>query len=199
MRAPTFAPRANNRSHQLRDAAAHLFARRGYDQTTVREIAAACEMTAGAVYVHFGSKRSLLIAVYSEAVTRVTQRLTDAVADIDCPWQRLEGAVRAHLEAVLEPSDYARVMTRVLPEEVSEARVALIALRDRYEAVFRELVVALPLLPYTDRGLVRLLLLGAINWIPFWYGHGGATPSDIAKLATKLLREGIAQPTAMTS
>ena len=196
MRAPNRPSRANNRSLELRDAAAHLFAHRGYDQTTVREIAAACGMTAGAVYVHFGSKHALLIAVYGEAVTRVTKRLAVSIETLDCPWQRLESAVRAHLEAVLQPNDYARVMTRVLPEDVGETRTELIALRDRYEALFRALITELPLVPQTDCGLVRLLLLGAINWTPFWYGHGGATPREIAQLTVTLLRNGLAQPSA---
>ena len=191
------------------DAAAELFSRRGYRATTVRDIAAAVGMLPGSVYYHFPSKGALLLAVYEEGVRRVTRRVDEAVAQAEGPWARLEAACVAHLGAVLERSDYARVMIRVWPDDVDapgdrdapgdgDARTdgnaragRLVALRDGYEARFRALVDALPLPPDCAATPLRLLLLGGMNWAQAWYRPGGETPADIARAFVRDLRRGL--------
>lgn len=57
--------RAQTRARLL-EAAARVYARRGFDGATVDEVAADAGMTKGAVYDHFGSKDSLLMALLKE-------------------------------------------------------------------------------------------------------------------------------------
>ena len=189
---PTHTPnrRTNNRAQLLLDAAASLFALKGYASTTVRDIAAAASMTPGAVYVHFPSKCDLLVEVYKEGVRRVTERIESATLGIHCPWKTLESALTAHLEAILDRSAYASVIIRVLPGDVQQAGPALAALRDGYESKFRRYVEALPLAPEIDNRLLRLLLLGALNHAPVWYSDQGAEPTRIAAAAVQLIRCG---------
>jgi len=163
------------------DAAARLFSRRGYRATTVRDIAAAVGMLPGSVYYHFPSKVALLLAVYEEGVRRVTRRVDEAVGRAEGPWARLEAACVAHLGAVLERSDYARVMIRVWPDDVDAQAGRLVALRDGYEERFRGLVDALPLPPDCAATPLRLLLLGGMNWAQAWYRPGGETPAELAR------------------
>ena len=56
----------------------------------------------------------------------------------------------------------------------------MITLRDRYEAVFKDLIAELKLPAGTDRRIFRLGLLGAMNWAISWYRPGGETPASIA-------------------
>ena len=63
------------------------------------------------------------------------------------PWERLEAACVAHLEALLEESDYAQVVIRVQPADVPSVAARLVALRDGYERLFVDLVAELPLAP----------------------------------------------------
>jgi AcrR family transcriptional regulator len=53
---------ATETRERLLRAAADVFARRGYDGTRVADIAAAAEVSGGALYAHFGSKAELLVA-----------------------------------------------------------------------------------------------------------------------------------------
>jgi len=182
--------RTNNRAQLLLDAAASLFALKGYASTTVRDIAAAASMTPGAVYVHFPSKCDLLVEVYKEGVRRVTERIESSTLGIHCPWKILESALTAHLEAILDRSAYAKVIIRVLPGDVGQAGPALAALRDGYESKFRRYVEALPLAPGIDSRLLRLLLLGALNHAPVWYSDQGEEPTGIAAAAVQLIRGG---------
>ncbi len=171
--AATLAKRQANRLPALLDAAAARFAEHGYHATTIRELAAAVDMTPGAIYFHVPTKQHLLIAVYREGVRRILERLDLAMAGIENPVKRLEAAIRAHLESILDASAYARVVIRVLPDDVPEAARELKALRERYESRFRTLFAALPLPAGRDRKLARLFLMGALNWAPVWYRGTG--------------------------
>jgi len=62
---------------RLLRAAADVFAQRGYDGTRVADIAAAADVSSGALYAHFGSKAELLVAALR---THGRQLLADALA-----------------------------------------------------------------------------------------------------------------------
>ena len=179
--------RPTNRSRALLDAAAKQFGRQGFHGTTTRDITAAAAMTSGSIYSQFSSKDALLLAVYSEGVRRVLTRLDLAVKNADKPQTRLEAAVVAHLEAILDQSDYARVMIRVLPEDVPSVAPALRELRDQVEARYRTLIAKLPLPLEVDRKFFRLLLLGAMNWSPVWFDPKKDHTERIAKSFLSLL------------
>ncbi len=117
----TPAPRQDNRRQQLLDTAAHLFRQHGYHATSMRDIASAVGMLPGSIYYHFASKDELLVTVYREGVSRIAERLDAAVAGKKEPWQQLEAACIAHLQTLLDHSDYAQVVIRVLPDDALKA------------------------------------------------------------------------------
>jgi TetR/AcrR family transcriptional regulator, cholesterol catabolism regulator len=181
-------PRADNRLPLLLDAAAKLFGTQGFHGTSIRDIVRAVKMLPGSVYYHFTNKDTLLAAVYAEGVRRISERVKAACAGKADPWERLEAACVAHLEALLAESDYARVVIRVQPTDVPSAARKLIAQRDGYERLFVELIAGLPLPRGADRRTLRLLLLGALNWTQTWYRPGRDTPAVIAQRYVHLLR-----------
>lgn len=184
------APRSDNRERGLLDAAASLFAQRGYAATSMRDIALAVRMLPGSVYYHFASKEELLVAVYQAGVEELVHALHAGVAASSDPWARLEAACRAHLETILRRSDYAQVLIRVHPEDVSGAADHLRGLRAGYEEHFRDLIGALPLPPGTDRKTLRLMLMGALNWARVWFDPAGReTPQALARRFVTFLKE----------
>ena len=188
---PVRAPRTDNRLHAVLDAAAKLFAGRGYSATSMRDIAAAAGMLPGSLYYHFAAKEELLAAVYEAGVREIIDAAHSAAATATAPWDRLEAACVAHLQTVLRQSDYAQVLIRVLPEDVPPVAGRLATLRTEYENLYRGLIAALPLPAGTDRKSVRLMLLGALNWSRFWYRENGRdSPRQIARRFVRLLREG---------
>ena len=182
------APRVDNRLPQILDAAARLFRHKGYQATSMRDIAAASGMLAGSLYYHFASKEALLVAVYAEGVRRISASVRAALAPDRDPWIRLEAACAAHLAALLEDSDYAQVVIRVRPDDVGDVAEALVALRDDYERLFMKALDRVPLAPRTDRRSLRLMLLGALNWTQTWYRSGRDSPDVIARRFVRLLR-----------
>ena len=155
------AQRSNNRNDALLDAAAELFATKGFRETTMRDIAHAAGMLPGSIYYHHGSKDELLLAIYETGVDRIVEEFSEAVATVSEPWQRLSVAIATHIGAITRESPYMRVINRVLPEHVPKYAKALGRLRGRYEECLRQLIDELPLAPSVDRSLLRLMVLGS--------------------------------------
>lgn len=177
----------------LVNEAARLFGSKGYHNTSMRDIAAAVGILPGSLYHHFPSKEALFVEVYAQGVSQIGQAVNDAVARHTEPWARLEAACAAHLQTLLVKDSFAAaVIQPLLHLSIADLpmRAELVELRDRYEAVFEQLVAALPLPPGADRRAFRLGLLGAMNWSLAWYRPGGDSPVTIARKLVRLLRHG---------
>jgi AcrR family transcriptional regulator len=192
VRAPTSGatPREppEDRRQVLVNEAARLFGSKGYENTSMRDIAAAVGILPGSLYHHFPSKEALFVAVYSFGVEQIRQAVNDAVSRHTDPWARLEAACVAHLQTLLVKDSFAAAVISHLSIAGLPMRAELVGLRDRYEAIFRGLVGALPLPPGTDRRSFRLGLLGALNWSLAWYRPGGDSPASVARKLLRLLR-----------
>jgi TetR/AcrR family transcriptional regulator, cholesterol catabolism regulator len=189
--ATTRTPHADSRLPQLLDHAARLFRTRGFEGTSMRDIARAVGMLPGSLYCHFETKEALLVAVYVKGVQQISSAVQAAVDRHEEPWDRLEAACVAHLEAILHDDDYAQVVVRVRPADVPVVLESLIDLRNQYEALFGGLIANLPLARSTDRRVLRLMLMGAMNWSQVWYRPGGRfNPRSIARKFISLLRQG---------
>ena len=184
--------RSNSRNGALLEAAAGLFASQGYKSTSMRDISKAVGMLPGSIYYHFPSKDDLLLAIYEAGVEQITQTFEAAVESLDDPWERLQAGMSAHIRAITEESAYTRVIFKVEPDEVPKYNSHLIALRDRFETQFKSLVDDLPLAPWVDRHLLRLMILGAGNHAQLWFSPGGGyAPEEIGARFCRLVKDSI--------
>lgn len=179
-----------SRREALLDAAAAMFAAKGYDGTSIRDIAGAVGMLPGSIYYHFKSKEDLLLAVYRKGVARFEAAIAEALGKTTHePWQAIEAACSAHLSILLDGGDFARIVS---PEFVRSFPPLMLPVlngeRDRYERHFEKLIAALPLDPQTDRWLFKVALFGSLNWSQTWYRKGRYTPGDIAAAFIAMLR-----------
>lgn len=172
--------RADNRRQALIDAAAAAFREHGYHTASMREVAGRVGMLAGSTYYHFKSKDELLLAVYAEGVRRLSDHVKSEIADHEDPTERLRAALEAHMHALLDGSDYAQVVIRVLPKDAPGVEDRLVALRNDYESIFKELIDELDM-PTQKKHYLRLFLIGASNWAQVWYRKGGDSPRAIAR------------------
>jgi len=179
---------SGDRRQVLISEAARLFGNKGYENTSMRDIAAAVGILPGSLYHHFSSKEELFVAVYSFAVSQSVDAVKTAIKTRPDPWVRLEAACIAHMQGLLDKNRFAAVLVTHpsasgLPEQV-------VTLRDSYEAVFKDLIAELPLPAGIDQRIFRLGLLGAMNWAITWYRPCGETPASIArKLLSATRRE----------
>jgi AcrR family transcriptional regulator len=83
---------------RILDAALTLFRTRGFDQTTMREIAAAAGMATGAAYHHFASKDAMVMAFYQRSCDEMQPLLEAALAGTSGLEQTLQALIQVKLE-----------------------------------------------------------------------------------------------------
>ena len=163
----------DNRRSDLVRAAAQLFRQKGFDGTTIRDIAGAVGMRSGSPFYHFASKHELLLAVMEEGLRLGLER-TRAVVDepgLDAV-ERFRRLVRAHFGILHENgSDFIPVMLydwRSLPPQ---HRRRIVDLKDGYDAIWQQAIDALHAEGRLagDPRIARLMILGAINYAATWY------------------------------
>src|SRR3981189_3568685 len=103
----------HSRQEILRTAA-RLFQQRGYDATSMNDVAAALKLSKGGLYHHFQSKDEILFHIMSHAMEITEERVINVVRRIEGPEERLRTLIRLHIQVVLSPED--REITVMLHE-----------------------------------------------------------------------------------
>lgn len=165
---------------ELLEVAASVFRRRGFRNTSMREIAERAGILGGSLYHHFASKAALYTEVHALALGRAEAEVEAAIASYDDPWQRLSAACRRHLELQVSPDSTTLPLMNELPLVEPKVRAVLIEHRDRFEGVYRRLVADLPLHPGLDPSLFRTLLLSIMNAAPAWYREGRLSVDEVS-------------------
>ena len=171
---------------RLLSAAAHLFRDKGFDRTTVRDIAASVGIQSGSIFHHFKSKEDILYAVMEEVIHFNTARLEQAVAREGTARDKLRALIRAELQSIV--GDTAEAMTVMVTEwrclSEDKQRKAL-ALRSIYEQLWLDVLSELHAqgAMKTDPFIMRRLLTGMTGWAPNWFDREGPlTLDDLADI-----------------
>src|SRR5881409_2660564 len=102
------------RREQLITIARGLFAQKGFEATSVEEIAARAEVSKPVVYEHFGGKEGLYAVVVDREVRALLERITTALT-AGHPRELLEQAALALLDYIEEETHGFRVLVRESP------------------------------------------------------------------------------------
>ena len=177
----------DSRQEILRTAA-RLFQQRGYDATSMNDVAAALKLSKGGLYHHFQSKDEILFEIMNHAMEITQERVLNPVRGIADPEERLRALIRLHIEVVLSPRD--REITVMLHENHPLPP----ALRKRINSRKKDYIHFLENLMgevqkkvqqgVQERNLhqtktkvspraAAFALLGMINWIYQWYKPEG--------------------------
>jgi AcrR family transcriptional regulator len=178
----------NDRHREILEAAAALFAERGYLATSVRDIGERVGLLGGSLYHYIKSKEALFVRIHDRALDAAAARIEAEVARHGDPWDRLEAACATMLEVQLDPHSITMPLMNDFRSAPPEVRGQLIAKRDQFERLFVELVDALPLAPGIDRRIYRLSLLTLLNNVGAWYRPGGLSPAEIGRQITAIFR-----------
>ncbi len=174
---------------ELIEKSAALFRVQGYDNTTVRDIAAATGIQAGSWFYHFKTKQEILLAVVEQGMSQSLAEI-EAIAALDLPpraaFKRL---VQTHLHTLLAPDhDFIAVLLYEWRSLDQPGRARIIKLKDRYEAIWGAVIASLHRSGdwSMPTRVDRLLMFGALNWTAQWYkpGSGGG----IEQLAEQAVR-----------
>jgi AcrR family transcriptional regulator len=161
--------------------AARLFRTKGFEGTTVRDIAAAAKMQSGSPFYHFSSKLDILEAVMATGLRQGLEAMREALASSDDAVQQFRALVRGHLQTVHGAnSDFIPVLLYEWRSLPAAQRRRIIAFKDEYDRGWQGVVdrlVAEGRLSGEPK-MARLLILSAINFTVMWFRRGGADTLD---------------------
>ena len=103
------------RREQLLDIGRELFGQRGYEATSIEEVAARADVSKPVVYEHFGGKDGLYAVVVDRELQLVLDRFTSALSAPGRPRELLERAALVLLDYIEEDTVGFRVLTRDAP------------------------------------------------------------------------------------
>ncbi|WP_417465421.1 TetR/AcrR family transcriptional regulator [Kordiimonas sp.] len=160
-----------------------LFYEKGFERTTVRDIAAATGILSGSLFHHFANKQEILFTAMAMTTRDMGVRAEKAVAGISDPVAQLKALVLCELYSIhREDGQAAYVLVdewRSL-DEVSREKV--LALRDgSYEKCWDAALEgcdALGLLKSPPK-VARQLIRGALAWTRNWYRADGDMTLDM--------------------
>jgi TetR/AcrR family transcriptional regulator, cholesterol catabolism regulator len=182
---PALRERYDRRQDALVLAAASLFAQRGYDQTSMADLAGALGIAAGGVYHYFGGKEALLRRICLELTEPLHPRAQAALAGHDDPAARLRALVRVWVAHVVEHRDHMLVFQqeRHVIEDGAQWR-AVRASRKRFEELIDGVLAEVagdPRARFADRRIALSALLGMVNHTAQWFRpRGRLSPQEIA-------------------
>ena len=156
--------------------AAQLFRDRGYDATSVSEVARALGMTKAGLYHHFESKEALLFEIMMFGLDRVRDEVILPARAIRDPEKRLREMIVRHARiathgqgAITHLGDEIRALPPAGRRQI-EQRMRI------YVDMIRDTIVELKAagrLRDVDPTVATFSLLGMILWLPRWFRQGG--------------------------
>ncbi len=151
------------------DAATGLFARRGLEATTIKEIGREAGVTPGLLYYYFADKDALYRAVLDRAMGEFPGRLAPAAGVDAPPALALAGLIRAQAELFLAQPLLPRLIVRELADH--EARHAAPVIRQHAQALLRAITALIArgqasgdFRPDVEPEFAALSTLSQLNW-----------------------------------
>ncbi|GAA4071294.1 TetR/AcrR family transcriptional regulator [Nonomuraea soli] len=174
-----------------------VFNERGYDGTSMEDLARALGVTKSAIYYHVPGKEQLLGRVLDVALDGLFTMIADPRASTGRAITRLEWVVRQSVTILVDRLPYVKVLLRVHGNSPTETR-ALERRRefDRFiSALVKEAAGDGDLRPDIDPSLATRLLFGTVNSIAEWYQPArGASADQLADAVLKLTFNGLRVP-----
>ena len=180
----------NDKYHRILEAAVKVFARQGYYQSTIAEIAGEAGVADGTIYLYFKNKDDILVQFFSYKTKQVFERFRVEVDRVDTAVGKLRNLVRIHLEEFQRDRDMAIVyqtethrISRMAEDQIREmSKLYLDIISEIVEcgqeegAIRRDLYL----------GLVKRLIIGSVDEVINTWLHSGGQ-YDLVSMADPLV------------
>jgi len=170
--------------------AAHLFKKKGYERTTVRDLATEVGIQSGSIFHHFKTKEEILKAVMEEAIRYNTARMVRALEQSDTTKEKLLELIKCELTSITGLTGEAMsVLVYEWRSLTEESQAHILSLRDIYEKLWLDVLNQAKGegLVSGDTFILRRFLTGALSWTTTWFDErGGMTLDELAEEALLL-------------
>jgi len=185
----------HRRAAEILDAAAQIFARKGYHGASTQDIADVLGVRQASLYYYFPSKEAALENVCTRGVEDFYKAAQGIASGPGSASEKLAGLVRAHIAPILDRGDFVKVFLtqrQFLPNE-SRRHIGKWSrqIEEIFENVIRAGMKAGEFRDDIDPRLVTLAILGMANSVPTWYGKEQASIERIGSEFVPLVLNGL--------
>jgi len=160
---------------RLLQAAAGVFARKGYHATTMRDLARASGMSLAGMYHYVAGKEEILHLIQRDCFERVAEGAGRALAGVQDPEGRLRAFMRHHVAFFAAHMSEMKVLSHEAESLTGERDAEVRALKRRYVDAMAEVLAAAGA---DDPRTAAYALFGMMNWIYTWYRPDGRLSAD---------------------
>ncbi|MET9336330.1 TetR/AcrR family transcriptional regulator [Nonomuraea sp. NPDC003804] len=171
-----------------------VFNERGYDGTSMEDLARALGMTKSAIYYHVPGKEQLLARALDRALDGLFTMIADPMATSGPAIARLEWVVRRSVSILVERLPYVTLLLRVRGNSATEQQA--LEWRRKFDRFVSHLVKEAAaeghIRPDVDPALVTRLLFGTVNSITEWYQPSrGGSADELAEAILTIAFDGL--------
>lgn len=170
---------ATNGSHdRVIQAALHLFARRGFHGTGIRDLAAEAGLSTSSLYHYMGTKEDLLFQIMDDCLRRLLVAARH-ISQRSEPVDRIAGLISMHVGSHALQREASLVVDNEINSLETNQRLLAIAQRDEYEAIWKAAIadgVAAGDFSVANESFARFALLEMCSGVARWYTQEGALP-----------------------
>ena len=187
----------DDRKSQIIEAAAFIFKEKGYERTTLQDIAGQVGVTKATLYYYFKSKHDLIFEITNRSITDAVSRMTHIVELPISIEEKIDLAFRQHFQFYMTHHPGASVMlhekTDFLPPELEEiVKGKFREYITLWEKILREGVKLGIVRPDLDIKMMRWAAIGMCNWVYKWASSEGRLQfNQIAEIFYKIFTEGV--------
>src|SRR6185295_13856132 len=193
----------NERLAEVYRTAAQIILRKGYDATSINDIANALGMTKAGLYHYINGKKELLFDIMNFGLDELDEEVATPARSIADPRERLRFIVASHAQLVTRGQGAITILVDEITA-LTPAQNRMITRRKReYFNRLRDLLNELKAqgqLHDVDTTAATFSLLGMINWLSRWFRQDGAmTQEQVAEEIVKIALNGLLRPESRAS
>lgn len=185
---------------RILDAAAATFSKHGYAGARLEDVAEAADTKAGSLYYHFASRDELVMEVLRLSIERITSAVVTGVGELPegtSYRDRIRAAIDIQILNGLNQQDtYTAAAFRITTNLPPNLRRQVYEMQRGFGDFWRDLLEAAQkageINPSCNVSVIRMLLMGALNWSIEWYRpNGQLTSQEIGVQLYNMLFDGV--------
>lgn len=102
--------KAVNKHSKIITAATKVFAKKGFFNARISDIAKEAKVADGTIYLYFNNKIDILLSIFDEEIGSIIQRTSDLIGQEEDPRRKLEIFIHKHLETMKKNKNLAEVI-----------------------------------------------------------------------------------------
>lgn len=171
------------------DTAVRIFSERGYNATTMRDIAKEVGILPGSLYAHIESKEALLVEIVLSG-TKSFQSIQKMIANSKASaTDVMRAAIKEHIHIVAENPERCLIVFHQWRYLNASNRKLAVSMRRKYAQSFRSIIqkgiASGEFSPELDQRIAVFAILGALNWTPEWFSNKG--PEKANEIGDKMV------------